>query len=213
MSVRTLSKIAHTRSASCGGFLIERVRAQSAEVKAARSPITSTAAKVSAAAAKQQYQYDDDQDQFHGKSPLMLPALFAAHCILQSADRVLHFARGLVALAFSFQLLVAEDLSSGFFHRAFGLLRRTADSIFIHWRILIVCWVYGNARFDVTFPTARDARAFGLNPQTSRVEQFCTVFTPCRRSSFVALERTYFPPRRHQHLARSIWHEEEDPGP
>jgi hypothetical protein len=35
------------------------------------SPITSAAAKVSAAAAEQQYQYDDNQDQFHGKSPLI----------------------------------------------------------------------------------------------------------------------------------------------
>ena len=62
--------------------------------------------------------------------PLMAPTLFAAHRILQSADRVLHFADGLVGLAFSFQLLVAEDLPGGFFYGALGLLCRTVDSIF-----------------------------------------------------------------------------------
>jgi hypothetical protein len=72
---------------------------------------------------------------------LLAPALFAAQCILQSADRVLHFAHGLVGLAFIFQLLVAEDLSGGLLHGPFGLLCRALDSIFIHWRILDVCWV------------------------------------------------------------------------
>jgi hypothetical protein len=55
-------------------------------------------------------------------SPLMVLALLAAHCILQSTDRVLHLAGSLFGLAFSFQLLVAEDLPCGFFHRSFGLL-------------------------------------------------------------------------------------------
>ena len=68
----------------------------------------------------------------------MAMALFASHRILQSADRVLHFDRGLVGLAFSFQLVVAERLSGGFFHRALGLLCRTFDSIFVHCRILVI---------------------------------------------------------------------------
>ena len=52
----------------------------------------------------------------YAKPPLMAMALFATHRIFQSADRVLHLAGGLVGLAFSFQLLVAEDLSGGFLH-------------------------------------------------------------------------------------------------
>jgi len=52
----------------------------------------------------------------------MVMALFAAYCILQSADRVLHLASSLVGLALSFQLLVAEDLPGGFFHGSLGLL-------------------------------------------------------------------------------------------
>jgi hypothetical protein len=51
-------------------------------------------------------------------------ALFAAHRIFHSADRVLNFARNLVGLAFSFQLLVA---ARGFFHGTLGLLCRTVD--------------------------------------------------------------------------------------
>jgi len=71
----------------------------------------------------------------------MAMALFPAQRIFQSADRVLHLAGSLVGLAFSFQLLVAEDLSGGFFHDSLGLLCRTLDSIFVHccivaiWRI------------------------------------------------------------------------------
>ena len=90
-----------------------------------RSPITSTATPVSAAAAKQQHQYNDNQDQFHVNPPLMAITLFAAHRIFQSADGVLHLTGSLVGLAFSFQLLVAEDLSGGFFHGSLGLLCRT----------------------------------------------------------------------------------------
>ena len=55
----------------------------------------------------------------------MVPVLFSSHRIFQSADRVLHLAGSLVGLAFSFQLLVAEDLSGGFFHGSLGLLCRT----------------------------------------------------------------------------------------
>jgi hypothetical protein len=50
--------------------------------------MTSAATPVSSAA-KQQDDDDDNQNQFHGNTPLMVPALFAAHCILQSADCVL----------------------------------------------------------------------------------------------------------------------------
>ena len=52
----------------------------------------------------------------------MVLALLAAHCILQSTDRVLHLAGSLFGLAFSFELLVAEDLPCDLFHRSFGLL-------------------------------------------------------------------------------------------
>jgi hypothetical protein len=69
---------------------------------------------------------------------LMLLALFATHRILQSADGVLHLACSLVGLALSFQLLVAEDLPSRFFHGSLGLFCRTFDSIFIHCRILVI---------------------------------------------------------------------------
>jgi len=71
-------------------------------------------------------------------APLMVLALLAAHCILPSADRVLHLACGLFGLAFSFQLLVAEDLPGSFFHGALGLFCRTFDSIFVHDGILTV---------------------------------------------------------------------------
>ena len=50
----------------------------------------------------------------------MVLALLAAHCILQSTDRVLHLAGSLFGLAFSFELLVAEDLPCDLFHRSFG---------------------------------------------------------------------------------------------
>src|SRR4029077_18286588 len=62
----------------------------------------------------------------------MAMALFAAHRIFQSADCVLYLACSLVGLAFSFQLLVAEDLPGGFFDGSHGPLCRTFDSIFIH---------------------------------------------------------------------------------
>ena len=75
---------------------------------------------------------------------LMVLALLAAHRILQSTDRVLHLACGLVGLAFGFQLLVAEDLSGDFFHGSLGLLGRALDAIFIHCRFLDVGWVWGN---------------------------------------------------------------------
>ena len=79
--------------------------------------------------------------------------LFTAHRILQSADRVLHFAGRLVGLAFSFQFIVAEDLPCGLFHRSLDLLCRAFDSIFVHCRILDVYLfgVWGNALIDVLF--------------------------------------------------------------
>jgi hypothetical protein len=51
----------------------------------------------------------------------------------------LHFAGSLVGLTFSFQFLVAENLPCGFLNGSLGLLCRTFDSIFIHYRILAVC--------------------------------------------------------------------------
>ncbi len=54
------------------------------------------------AATEQQQEHDDNQNQFHGKSPLMVTALVAAHRILQSTDCVLHFACSLVGVAFRF---------------------------------------------------------------------------------------------------------------
>jgi len=99
--------------------------------------MTSAATPVSAAA-KQQHDDDDNQNQFHGSTPFMVPALFAAHRILQSTDCVLQLAYGLVGLACRFQPLVAEDLPGDFFHRSLGLLCRAFDSISIHCRILSV---------------------------------------------------------------------------
>jgi hypothetical protein len=58
-----------------------------------------------------------------GSLRLRAGALFATHCVLQSADRVLQFAGGLVGLAFSFELFVAQDLPGGLFYRSLGLLR------------------------------------------------------------------------------------------
>jgi hypothetical protein len=52
-------------------------------------------------------------------------ALFAAQCVLQSANRILHLPSSLVGLAFSFQLLIVEDLAGDFLHGSLGLLCRT----------------------------------------------------------------------------------------
>ena len=83
-------------------------------------------------------------------SPLAVPALLAAHCILQSADRVLPLAGRLVGLAFSFQLLVAEDLPCGFFHRSFGLLCPLIRSLSIADILVIyLLGVYGNDLINV----------------------------------------------------------------
>src|ERR1043166_2644116 len=65
-------------------------------------------------------------------------ALFAAQCVLQSANRILHLASSLVGLAFSFQLLIAEDLAGGFLYGSLNLLCRTFDSILIH----VVCSLF-----------------------------------------------------------------------
>ena len=56
------------------------------------------------------------RSQFHGKSPLTVLTLFTAHRILQSAECILHLASGLLVLAFNFQILIAQNLSSSFFH-------------------------------------------------------------------------------------------------
>ena len=45
-------------------------------------------------------------------SPLMVLALLAAHCILQSTDRVLHLAGSLFGLAFSFELVPATSFTA-----------------------------------------------------------------------------------------------------
>jgi hypothetical protein len=68
----------------------------------------------------------------------MVLALFTAHGILQSADRVLHLAGSPVGLAGGFQFLIAKDLPDGLFHGSFGLLCGAFDSIFIHCRILAI---------------------------------------------------------------------------
>jgi hypothetical protein len=88
------------------------------------------------ATAEEQHEDDDNQNHFHGKPPLTVLALLAAHRIFHSADSVLSLARNLVGLAFSFQLLVAENLPGGFFHGTLSLHGRTFDPIFIHCRIL-----------------------------------------------------------------------------
>ena len=77
---------------------------------------------------------------------LMVLALLAAHRILQSTDRVLHLACGLVGLPFGFQLLVAEDLPRGFFHRSFGLLCPLIRSLSIADILVIyLLGVYGSS--------------------------------------------------------------------
>jgi hypothetical protein len=62
--------------------------------------------------------------------------LFAAHRILQSANRVLQLACSLVGLAFSFQFLVAKYLPGCFFYGSLGLFGRTFDSILVNCRKL-----------------------------------------------------------------------------
>src|SRR5579863_899089 len=71
-------------------------------------------------------------------SPLTVLGLFTAHRILQSTDRVLHFAGSLVGLAIGFQLLIAKNPPGGLFHRSLGLLCRASDSIFVHCHILVI---------------------------------------------------------------------------
>jgi hypothetical protein len=50
--------------------------------RTANSPMTSAATPVSAAA-EQEHHHNDNQDQFHGISPLMATALFAAYPNIQ----------------------------------------------------------------------------------------------------------------------------------
>jgi hypothetical protein len=56
---------------------IERITGESGD-----SPMTSTATPVSAAAEQEHY-HNDNQDQFHGISPLMATAFFAAYLSVQ----------------------------------------------------------------------------------------------------------------------------------
>src|ERR1700722_12366763 len=58
--------------------------------------------------------------------------LFAAHGVLEAADRVLHFALDLVGLAFILRLLVSQDLAGPFLHLALGLLGRAFDAILVN---------------------------------------------------------------------------------
>jgi hypothetical protein len=50
--------------------------------------MTSTATPVSAAT-EQEHQHNNNEDQFHGNSPLMTTALFAAHQIFNGVLKVL----------------------------------------------------------------------------------------------------------------------------
>jgi hypothetical protein len=111
--------------------------------------MTLAATPVSTTAEEQHEDYDN-QDHFHGKTPLTVTALFAAHRILHSADCVLNLARNLVGLAVSFQLLVAEDLPGGFFHGTIGPLCGTFDPIFIRCRIL-ACGLSTESTLAATF--------------------------------------------------------------
>src|ERR1043166_4234120 len=96
-------------------------------------------------------------------------ALFAAQCVLQSANRILHLASSLVGLAFSFQLLIAEDLAGGFLYGSLDLLCRTFDSILIH----VVCSLF--------------VRYFRYATSTSRLRgQFDNAFIPSNRARFAS---------------------------
>jgi hypothetical protein len=57
---------------------------------------------------------------------------FAAHGVLQTADRVLHLAFDLIGLAFAFHLLVSQGLAGPFLHLALGLLGGALDAIFVN---------------------------------------------------------------------------------
>src|SRR6202022_4444822 len=89
-------------------------------------------------------------------------ALFAAQCVLQPANRILHLASSLVGLAVSFQLLIAEDLAGGFLHGSLGLLCRTFDSILIH----VVCSLFVGTKTSSMFCSRHD-RPLGRDPAAS----------------------------------------------
>jgi hypothetical protein len=83
-------------------------------------------------------------------APMRVMALFAAHRVLQSADGVLHFSRGLLGLALSFELRVAEDLPRGYFHRSLAcfaepLIRSLSIST------VLAGWVGGEVTAAPTF--------------------------------------------------------------
>ena len=79
----------------------------------------------------------------------MVLALLAAHCILQSTDRVLHLAGSLFGLAFSFELLVAEDLPCDLFHRSFGLLALIRSLSIADILVIYLLGVCGNDLINV----------------------------------------------------------------
>src|ERR1035437_9100162 len=61
--------------------------------------------------------------------------LFAAQCVLDAADGVLHLAFYLVAFALGFQLGIAQYLASNFLHFALGLFSRALDAVFVHFSL------------------------------------------------------------------------------
>src|SRR5271166_6714721 len=63
-----------------------------------------------------------------------------AHRLVQAADGILNLADGLVGLAVTLQLGVADSLANSHFRGAFDFLNRTGDSVLIHdWALLAYC--------------------------------------------------------------------------
>ena len=62
--------------------------------------------------------------------------------IFQTTDGVLHFAGGLVGLAFGLELLITRHFAGRFLHSAFGLLSCALDSILIHPFLLFIDNLY-----------------------------------------------------------------------
>jgi len=65
-----------------GLTMLQRMR------KSRSSPMTSTATPVSAAT-EQEHEHNDNEDQFHGNSPLMAMAIFAAYQAFNGVLKVL----------------------------------------------------------------------------------------------------------------------------
>ena len=55
-----------------------------------------------------------------------------ADCVLDPANRVLNFTGGFFIPTLDLKLGVARGFANSFLHRAFGLLDRSLDAIFIH---------------------------------------------------------------------------------